>query len=201
MNLGTSQVNWNEITDHKIKIAEYKKRMLNQNPGFASTPNQHKGSVQQKSYVPYGSDVLGRDTDAATNKARNMTVGIGMAHNKRNPTETTENRQSFQRYENGQKADTKEMVEKLKATNFKMGFLNRQSNLPSPTRQNMQVQANKTMGETSKMYSYVQQRGQSSTVLPSNANAGQFKQSVTQLSPNNKSLNSTTFKWNSFRVQ
>ena len=173
MNLGTSQVNWNEITDHKIKIAEYKKRMLNQNPGFGSSPNQHKGSVQQKSYVPYGSDILGRDTDAATNKARNMTVN-GMAQNKRVATEATENRPGFQCYSSGggQKTDNKAMVEKLTATNFKMGFLGRQSNLPSPTRQSMQVQANKTMGETSKMYSYVQQRGQSSTVLPSNANAG-----------------------------
>ena len=34
MNLGTSQVNWNEITDHKIKIAEYKKRMLDQKQGI-----------------------------------------------------------------------------------------------------------------------------------------------------------------------
>ena len=52
-------------------------------------------------------------------------VEIGLATNKRIPTETTENRQSFKRYESGQGTDSKEMVEKLKATNFKMGFLNR----------------------------------------------------------------------------
>ena len=160
MNLGTSQVNWNEITDHKIKIAEYKKRMLDQKQCIGLDPNQHKGSVKSQSYVPYGSDVLCRDTDAAVNnKARNDRVGITLANSKRGPTETTENRQNFKRYESGQGTDSKEMVEKLKATNFKMGFLNRQVNLPSPTKQNMQVQANKTMGETSKMYSFVQQRG------------------------------------------
>ena len=72
MNLGTSQVNWSEITDHKIKIAEYKKRMLDQNPGLGSDPNLHKGSTNAKSYRPYGRDVLGRENDAAasTNKAR-----------------------------------------------------------------------------------------------------------------------------------
>ena len=123
MNLGTSQVNWNEITDHKIKIAEYKKRMLDQNPGFGSQ-TQHKGSVKTQSYVPYGSDVLVKNTDAATNKARNMSVGIGLANNKKGPTETTMNRQDFKRYESPRGTDSKEMVEKLKATNFKMGFLN-----------------------------------------------------------------------------
>ena len=172
MNLGTSQVNWNEITDHKIKIAEYKKRMLDQKPCIGSDPNQHKGSVKSQSYVPYGSDVLSKNSDAINNKARNDRVGITMADNMRVPKETTENRQNFKRYESGQGTDSKEMVEKLKATNFKMGFLNRQVNLPNPTKQNMQVQANKTMGECSKMYSYVQQRGQSSSVLPLNANAG-----------------------------
>ena len=125
MNLGTSQVNWNEITDHKIKIAEYKKRMLDQNPNFGSDTNLNKGSIQAKSYVPYGGDVLIRDnTDRVTNKARNFSVAIDLANNKKGPMETTENRTSFKRYESGQGTDSKEMVEKLKATNFKMGFLN-----------------------------------------------------------------------------
>ena len=91
--------------------------------------------------MPYGSEVLARAPDAVNNKARNERASLTMANNKKGPTETTENRQSFTRYNSsGGTGDSKEMVEKLKATNFKMGFLNRQGNLPSPTQQpNMQV--------------------------------------------------------------
>ena len=64
----------------------------------------------------------------------------------------------------------------------------------------MKGKASQEIGETSKMYSYVQQRGFASNVLPSNANASQMKPINAHVEPEIKSINQAMFRWNNIKI-
>ena len=70
LNKGTSQVNWNDITGNKQKIAEYNKRMLVQKQDLGHMMNE-KGqvSIKSHSYIPYARQVYGQGYMGNTVKA------------------------------------------------------------------------------------------------------------------------------------
>lgn len=90
------------------------------------------------------------------------------------------------------------MINQLKATNISLGFVR---NTEAPGRADSPHQRNSIgneIGETKKMFSYVQQRDFSSSVLPSKANA--IKPLHAHLPVDQKSTNQSTFKQYNFKM-
>jgi len=73
MNRGTSQVNWEEVTGNKAKIAEYKDRMLGQKQELGYEGEKRASSVKAHSYVLHGGigqGYLGQSANAKSNKEK-----------------------------------------------------------------------------------------------------------------------------------
>lgn len=91
------------------------------------------------------------------------------------------------------------MISNLKASHVALGFeTGTNSNVLG--KGNVRPSANQEIGETSKMFSYVQQRGRASNVLPSNANAAHMKPTNAGLAQDKGSINRSTFKWANINV-
>ena len=96
-------------------------------------------------------------------------------------------------------------MNELKSSNVALGYHNKKTNTSQvpdlSAKFNRGTDAvNREIGETTKMYSYVQRRGFASNVLPLNSNAATTKPLNAHVAPENKSTNQSTFKWNNFKV-
>ena len=93
------------------------------------------------------------------------------------------------------------MINALKSSNVALGYDRQNKGATQARDQQMSGMAvNKEIGETSKMYSYVQRRGFASNVLPLNSNAAQMKPTNAHVSSEKSSINRTTFRWNNINV-
>ena len=96
--------------------------------------------------------------------------------------------------------DSQDMINQLKSTNVALGFVKGSS---GPVKAVVEGQTRgksigAEIGERTKMYTYVKDRGFASNVLPSKAN--QMKPTNAHVQQNYKSTNQATFKWNNFKV-
>lgn len=128
MNRGTSQVNWDEVTGNKAKIAEYKERMLGQKQELGHVNVPRASSVKAHSYIPYG-DISGgylrQTANAKDNKEKDQRVQVTL--DQRSPavlgeTNTTENRQNYKRYSDRAANDAQDMVNQLKSSNVTLSY-------------------------------------------------------------------------------
>ena len=82
MNRGTSQIDWDQITGNKAKIAEYKERMLGQKQELGYEGEIRASSVKAHSYVPHGAiseGYQGQTNLKNDNKAKDQRVQVSLA--------------------------------------------------------------------------------------------------------------------------
>ena len=116
MNRGTSQVNWEDITGNKAKIAEYKERMLAQKQELGHMGDQRASSVKAHSYGPFG-DISGgyirQNANAKDNKEKDQRVQVTLDQCPQSilgETNTTENRQNYKGYHDRTADDSQDMI-------------------------------------------------------------------------------------------
>ena len=85
MNMGTSKVNWNDVTDNKSKIAEYHNRMLNQKQELGHDGEAKSSTVKANSFVPHGRAVdngyIGNTSNSKDYKAIDQKVTVNLQLN------------------------------------------------------------------------------------------------------------------------
>ena len=208
MNMGTSKVNWNDVTDNKNKISEYHNRMLNQKQelGLGHTGEKKAHSVKAHSYVPHGHKVddnyIGNTANSKDYKAIDQKVTVNLQLNQLksqivSQQGSTEARTNYKRYTGG-KDDHSDMINKLKASNVALGT---DKFKRDPNSHIGRDKVNQEIGQNTNMYSYVKQRGYNSNVLPLNANADTMKPLHAHINQENTSMTKSSFKWNNFQVR
>lgn len=91
------------------------------------------------------------------------------------------------------------MINELKASNVALGFVRNSNGAPRESSQKSNDQLSREIGATNKMYSYVQQRGYSSNVMPVNR-PGQAQRGASPGQSGPQSINKSTFQWNTFKA-
>mgnify|MGYP006889558342 CR=1 FL=1 len=208
MNQGTSQVSVTDLSSNKAKIAEYKDRMLMEKQPFGHMARGNSASVKAGAFVPYGRAVgesfIGQTADAQTFKAKDQRVQVTLSHGPQ-PQSTSESRSKLQpqgvfqpklRYENSD-----EMIVNLKSSHVSLGQDKSGFKANRHTSPSAKERVDSQLGERTAMYSYGQQRGFASNILPLKANQEQLKPTNANASPDKKSTHQSTFVWNTFKVQ